>query len=219
MGEGGDRQLGPGFGFSEHGIDPGPARVGGISGQGEEHALADLRLPAADGPAAARASARVDREVADLAREAGRPRQQAPVDDEAAADADLAGHVQHVVDADGRAAPRLTDDARVGVVHHRDRKGGRESTGEARAERDVDPAQVGGHRHHAVVAPDHARDRDADSDDGPVVALRQVGDEGREVGDDNIDRELDPGPVDTDPLEHLATEADDGNRDRVHEDL
>ena len=69
------------------------------------------------------------------------------------------------------------------------------------------------------LAPDDARDRDADSDDGPVVALRQVGDEGREVGDDIIDRELDPGPVDADPLEHLATEADDGNRDRIHEDL
>ena len=52
-----------------------------------------------DRPAAARQPVRVDRQVADLAGEAGGAGQQPPVDDEAAADADLARDVQDVVHA------------------------------------------------------------------------------------------------------------------------
>ena len=60
------------------------------------------------------------------------PVSEAAVDDHAAADADLARDVQHVVDADGRAAPGLAQDARVGVVEHGDRDRGRERPREAR---------------------------------------------------------------------------------------
>ena len=63
--------------------------------------LADLGLPAADRPAAARQAVRVDRHVADLAAVAGGADQRLAVDDEPAADADLARQEQDVVGADG----------------------------------------------------------------------------------------------------------------------
>ena len=54
---------------------------------------------------------------------------------------------------------------------------------------------------------------------GRSVAPGEVADEGREVRDDVVDRELDTRPLDPDPLEGLAAEPDDGDRDRVDEDL
>ena len=219
VGEGRDRGRRSGVRLAEHGVDAGSAGVGGVAGERQQHAFADLGLPAADRAAPAGSPVRVDREMADLPCEAGDASQQAPVDDHAAAHADLARHVQDVVHADGRAAPRLAEDARVGVVHDGDRDGGRERAGEARAERNVDPAEVGGHRHQAVAAPHDAGHGHADADDRAVVAHGQVADQGREISDHVVHRQLDPGPLDADPLEGLAAEADDRDRDRVDEDL
>ena len=92
--------------------------------------------------------------------------------------------------------------------------------GEARAERDVDPAEVGGHRHQAVAAPDDAGDRDADADDrrgrratgrSPTRAARSATTSSTESSTAR--------PLDADPLEGLAAEPDDRDRDRVDEDL
>ena len=174
-------------------------------------ALADLGLPAADRAAAARASGRVDRHVADLAGVAGRAGQRAPVDDQAAADADLARHVQHVVDADGRAAavPRR---GRPGRRRWRPRSGRRSPS--ARASRSPSgtstPAQVRGHRHHAVAAPDDARDRDADADD--AASRRASGRSATRAARSATTSSTESStlrPVDPDPLEDLAAEADD----------
>ena len=70
--------------------------------------------------------------------------QQAAVDDQAAAHADLARDVEHVVDADRRAPPVLAEDAGVGVVDDADRHGDGQRARETAAERDVDPAEVRG---------------------------------------------------------------------------
>ena len=53
VGERRDRGRGPGLRLAQDGVDPGSAGVGGVPGEGEEHAFADLGLPAADGPAPA----------------------------------------------------------------------------------------------------------------------------------------------------------------------
>ena len=59
--------------------------------------------------------------MADLAAVAGRAGQRLAVDDQAAADADLARDEQDVVRADGRAPAMLGQRAEVGLVRDRDR--------------------------------------------------------------------------------------------------
>src|SRR5437773_5489035 len=82
----------------------------------EEAIGTDLRLPAADRPAAARPAAGVDREVADLAAIAGDARKGLAIDDEPPADADLAGHEQDVVDSGADTTARLGQRAEVRLV-------------------------------------------------------------------------------------------------------
>ena len=70
-------------------------------------------------PQRQRGPGRVDRHVADLAGIPGRADEQLPVDDQAAAHADLAGYVEDVVDAHRRAPPVLGERAEVGIVSDR----------------------------------------------------------------------------------------------------
>ena len=59
---------------------------------------------------------RVHGHMADLAAVPGRAHERPPADDEAAADADLARDVQHVMGTDRRAATELREDAEIGIV-------------------------------------------------------------------------------------------------------
>ena len=80
----------PGLGARQDRVDARPAAVRRTAGAAQQRAAADLGLPAADRAAAARQPVRVDRDVADLAAVAGRAGERLAVDDQAAADADLA---------------------------------------------------------------------------------------------------------------------------------
>ncbi len=73
-------------------------------GADEHRPLTDLGLPAAERAAGTGRAVRVDDHVADLARVAGRPVERLATDGDAAADADLARHVDDVRLADRRAA-------------------------------------------------------------------------------------------------------------------
>ena len=90
---------------------------------------------------------------------------------------------------------------------------------EAGAQRDVDPAEVGGHRDEAVAPADDARDGDPDPDERHVGAPAEVGRQRREVRDDVVDGQLHARAIQPDLLEPQAAEPDDRRRDRVDEDL
>ena len=62
-------------------------------------------------------------------------------------------------------------------------------------------------------------DRHADADDRPVVAPPGGRRRGREIRDHVVDRQLDPWPVDPQPLEDLAAEPDDGDGQSSRPDL
>ena len=62
----------PGVGRGEHRVDGLATAFRRPAGPAQQRARADLGLPAADRPAAARQAVRVDRDVADLAAVAGR---------------------------------------------------------------------------------------------------------------------------------------------------
>ena len=88
-------------------VDLGAAAAHRMTGPEQQGVLADLGLPAADRAAAAGRPARVDRHVPDLAAVAGGAGQRPAIDDEPAADPDLARDEQDVVGADRRAAAVL----------------------------------------------------------------------------------------------------------------
>ncbi len=119
------------------------------------------------------------------------------------------------------ATPRrtLAEDAGVGVVEDVDRHGRRERPREAAAERDVDPAEVGGHRHDTVVSAHDARDRHADPDDRDVDPAEELVGQPREVRHDIVDGQLATRPLDANLVDGLAAQADDRGGDRVDEDL
>ena len=130
---------------------------------------ADLGLPAADRPAAARQPVRVDRDVADLAAVAGGPGQRPAVDDEAATDTDRAPDRAATSSSRGPRPTMLGEGREVGLVGERDRHvRARERSASRLAERLVAPAEVRRHRDHAVAATDDADDGDPDPDDGLV---------------------------------------------------
>ena len=69
----------------------------GSTGRAHDGVLADLGLPAAHSPAAAYLAGGVDPHVAHLAAVTAGPDERSPVDEQAAADADVAAEVDHVV--------------------------------------------------------------------------------------------------------------------------
>src|SRR6187399_1516591 len=78
-------------------VDGTAAARAGQGGATQDGAFADLGLPAPGGPASAAGAVRVYRHVADLAGIPIGTAQRASVDDDAAADAHLAGDVEHVL--------------------------------------------------------------------------------------------------------------------------
>ncbi len=209
------------LGLAEDRLDLCPASAGGMAGAPEQGMRADLGLPAADRPAAAGRAVRVDRDVADLAGVAGDAGERLAVDDEPAADADLAGDEQHVVGAAGGAAADLGEGAQVGVVGHADRRGRAERPRQPLAEGHVRQPRLGAIETQPVGPPDETDDRDPDPDqriDRRSPGAHQAGQLGQ-VGGDLVDRRVAPRPVDADQLEDLAAEPDEGDRQRVDGDL
>ena len=101
----------------------------------------------------------------DLAAVAGRAGQGPPVDDDAAADADLARDVDDVVGAERRAAARLGQGAEVGLVGDDDRHLRRQAPRPARSASGTSgQPRFGAVRHETVAAPDDAGHGHADAD-------------------------------------------------------
>ncbi len=107
----------------------------------------------------------VEAQVPDLAGVAADSLQLQATADHAGADADVAGDVDQVVDADADPAPVLGESTEVGVVGQRDRDVDAQHGPDDVAERDVDPVQVGREPDQAVAAPHQAGDADADADE------------------------------------------------------
>ena len=190
--EGGERRLGdPASASREDGVDrrPGRASAGCRPARGACASPTSVSQQPIEPQRQARPSG-LTVQVADLAGKAGDAGQQAPVDDQAAADADLARHVQDVVDADGRAAPRLAEDARVGVVGDRDRDGGPS----ARARRAPSGTSIQPRLGAIDTRPSLRRTTPATATPMPTIGQSsragRSATQGREVGDDVVDREL-----------------------------
>ena len=102
--------------------------------------------------------------MADLAGVAGAPIERLAVDDQAAADADLAGQVQDVVvptAAPRRCSAKAPRSASLATVTGRPSSARPSSS----PERDVLPAEVRGQPDEAIAQPDDADHGDADADE------------------------------------------------------
>ena len=159
--------------------------------------------------------------MADLAAVTGGAAPGAAADDEAAADPDLARHVQDVIDADRCPSSMLGQHAEVGLVADRDGHLQAERPGQSRPERDVEPAEVRGHRDEPVAAAHDAGDGDGGPDqrrssEAPVAEV--LGEPG-EIRRDRLDRRMAAGPVDTCLCEDVAADAHDRGRQRVDGDV
>ena len=194
-----------------------------MAGPQEQGVLADLGLPAADRAAATGDAVRVDRDVADLAAVAGDAGQRLAVDDEAAADADLAVDEQDVLGADGRAAPDLGQGAQVGIVGDRDRR--------RPVERERPGARPSGTsrqpRFGAIETKPSLRrttptigDADADVRLARRSARAELGGQLGEVGRRSASTEEWPrGRSTRTQVEDLAAQADHGDGERIDGDL
>ena len=167
------------------------------------------------------APAGFDRDVADLAAVAGRAGHRPAIDDQPAADADLARDVQHVVIADGGPAAVLGQSPEVRLVGDRDRDAHVERPIEPFAERDIAPAEVRGHRDEPVAPADDTDHGHADADESLVIRAPPAdgGGQGDETGHDFLDRRVAAGSVDPDLLEDAAAEPDDRDGQRVDLDI
>ncbi len=123
--------------------------------------FADLGLPAPDGAAGTTPASRVHREMSHLAGESGVTGHGPTRDDEAATDADLAGHEQHVVRSDAGTESRLGKRTEVGVVADTARYTESERLREHRGDRCVGPTEVRSGHDDVVDVADEARHRDA----------------------------------------------------------
>ena len=150
----------------EHVLDVGLARV--PADRADDRRVADLRLPAPARPARAHAPARLDDDVPDLARVPAGALEQLAVDDDAAADADLAADVQHVLRAARGPAQVLGDDPEVAVVADGDRVLVAGGLAQQLRERHLVPAQRGRAPHQPVRLPHAARHRDDEARGTPT---------------------------------------------------
>ena len=196
----------------------------GRARRGEQGALADLGLPAADRAAAAGGPGRVDRDVADLAavarraRSSGRPSTMSPPPTPTSPE-------MYSTSSRPAAAPRRcsASDAEVGLVGDRDRDADAPSARARRSpERDVAPAEVRGHRDDSRrCAGRRRRPRRRRRSAGRRTAGRR----GRSrpaparSATMSLDRRVAARPIDADELEDLAAEPDDRGRQRVDRDL
>ena len=139
--------------------------------RGGDRERPDLGLPAAAVAAVALPTARVERDVPDLAAVAGRAGQLVAADDHAGTDADAARDVDEVVDPDAHAAVVLGERAEVGVVGDRDGRAQAELGLHDRGEVDVVPVHVGRQPHQPVATPDQAGHAHADARPGEPTSV------------------------------------------------
>ena len=181
---------------------PSVPAAGRPAGATQQRPRADLGLPAADRAAAARQAVRVDRDVADLAAVAGGAGERRAVDDQAAADADLAPDEQRrrrrrrpAPRRCSASAPRSASLANEIGTSSPSARARRSPSGTSRQPR------FGRHRDHAVAAADDADDGDADPDDRCRRPARPRSVDGQlgQVGGDRRRRAMRPrGQVDAD---------------------
>ena len=136
--------------------------------------------------------------------------------------ADLARQEQDVTSTDGGTPTGFREGGQVGVVRDIDRDVVAECRDERLAEVHVHPAEVRSHRDHPVGPPDDPDDRDADPDTAsrgePSSAARVSASPARSAAiwpTDGVAR----GSIDPHLVDDLATEADDGRRERVDLDV
>ena len=217
------RRLVAGIGRLEHPRHAGLARARVRDPcPADERRLADLGLPAAGRATATAPPIGVDGEVPDLARVATVPVERPAVDDQPAADADLARHVQDVASAVRRPPEVLRHAAEVGLVADDDRHAERQAGGDEVRERHVRPAEVRGQPDEAVVTAHEPDDRDADAEDAPLVARAGAQDRvGR--GGQGLDRRCRIGDLPRSRHPHRAqdraAQAHDRGRERVDLDI
>ena len=203
-----------GGGLAEDGLDLLAARRPGDGRRGAGARPRRPRSPSSRPSRSGTSPVGVDRHVPDLAREPAGAGERLAVDDQASADADLAGEEEDVLRADGGAPAQLGERAEVGLVGHGDRQRRPPSAyGRTLGQRHVAPAEVRRHRHDAGVAAHDADHADADADHAVGVgqAAQDGAREGGEVGDGLVDRAPVAGTVQAHDIEHLAA---DGRRRR-----
>jgi len=149
--------AGPGqqLGHRAAGLPDAGADGAGQPGRAQDRLLAGDLLQAAAGAAAAARAVRLHGDVADLAGEAPDPAEQLAADDDAAADPDLARHVDEVPQVAVASEPELAQGGQVGLVvgHHRDAGHG-QPVGQDLGHGHVDPAEVWGQPEQPAVGLD-----------------------------------------------------------------
>ena len=159
--------------------------------------------------------------MADLAAVAGGADQLPAVHDKATTDTDRAPDQDHVVDVAGRTTTMLGKDREVGLVGEGDRDIHPQGIGEDIAEWLIAPAEVRGHRDHAVAASDDTDDGDPYSDDALLGRdpTAKVGCESRECGGDVRDARAPARQVDPHMIEDLPAKPDGRRSERIDGDL
>ena len=157
----------------------------------------------------------------DLAGAPGRPDQRLPVDDQAAADADLTRDVHEVVHADARTPGVLRQGTKIGLVRDGHGEARAEAVVDQAAERDIAPSEVRREMDESVRATNDPRNSDAESGDPAARRDRRLRglDELADVFDGLVSGQT-PGLVGHPaPMQDPAAEADDCRRQRVDGDL
>ncbi len=215
--EGGRR---PGFGIAQEVVDLGAAAVRRTSRSAQQADRSDLGLPAPDRAAATGQPGRVDRHMADLAPVPGDAGERLALDDQPAADPDLAGHEQDVVGSQRRPTADLREGAEVRLVGQVDRDPAPEDPFESLAEGNVGPTEVRRHRHEAIGPSDDADDGHPDRDLGSAGPSRADDpDELGEIVGDLVRGRMAARPIDPDVVEDLAAQPDDRRGERVDLDV
>ena len=164
---------------------------------------------------------RVHGHVADLTTVPGRAHERSPVDDEAAADADLTRDVQHVMGADRRAAAELREGPEIGVIGDHDGSARLEGGLDHRTDRDTAPPDVRCHRDHPVDSSHEA----GHGNTGPHETSRTTRQrkqrvaEIRKFGHDRLSGLVPARAVDPNGVEDRATEPHDRSGHRIDGDL
>ncbi len=196
---------------------------GGIaaSRRRDQPEFARFGLEAAPGTAGAGPPTRMNDHVADFSAVTAFPAEQLAVDDDSAADADVAVQVDQVRQADADATFPFGQRTEVGVVADRDPQAEIEFPGHRGAEGDVHPAEVRPVPHHAVLLADHAAERDTDADAHGV--RRGRGDHrprhGHQRGDHIVGVERATGTGALGAIEHRAAQPDPRGGEAVRADV
>ena len=147
-GKGLERDLITALGFGEQAVE---ASGGGIACGAGERGVADLRLPAPLGTAAACVAGRIDAHVAHLAAVAARADQRTTVDEDTPTHADVAREIDHGAAVPRTAAEVLGEDSEIRVIAHADiAPSAADALAQEVPEGYVGPPQVGRESHESV---------------------------------------------------------------------